>query len=123
MGKTLMFDPSAPHIIILLVVVLLLFGARRLPGAAQSLGQSMHIFKKSVQGLNPDDQDSAANPMGQNSMAQPFTAAPPPVAPIAAPDPTGQQLADLQRQVADLQRQNAGSNGGPVSEAQSTQPF
>ena|ERR1700739_3964757 len=123
MGKTLMFDPSAPHIIILLVVVLLLFGARRLPGAAQSLGQSMHIFKRSVQGLNPDDQDSAANPMGQNSMAQPFTATPPPATPIAAPDPTAQQLADLQRQVADLQRQTAGSNGGQASEAQSPQPF
>jgi sec-independent protein translocase protein TatA len=119
-----MFDPSAPHIIILLVVVLLLFGARRLPGAAQSLGQSMHIFKKSVQGLNPDDQDSAANPAGQNLMAQPISGTPvPPPTSIAAPDPTAQQLADLQRQVADLQRQNAGSNGGPVSEAQSTQPF
>jgi sec-independent protein translocase protein TatA len=117
-----MFDPSAPHIIILLVVVLLLFGARRLPGAAQSLGQSMHIFKKSVQGLNPDDQDSAANPTGQNSVVQPVTALPP-AAPIAAPDPTAQQLADLQRQVAELQRQSAASNGGPVSEAQSTQPF
>jgi sec-independent protein translocase protein TatA len=123
MGKTLMFDPSAPHIIILLIVVLLLFGARRLPGAAQSLGQSMHIFKKSVQGLNPDDQDTAANPTSQNPMAQPFTAAQPSPAPIAAPDQTAQQLADLQRQVADLQRQTAGSNGGQASEAQSTQPF
>jgi sec-independent protein translocase protein TatA len=117
-----MFDPSAPHIIILLVVVLLLFGARRLPGAAQSLGQSMHIFKKSVQGLNPEDQDSAANPTGQNSVVHSVTTVPP-AAPIAAPDPTAQQLADLQRQVADLQRQNAGANGGPVSEAQPTQPF
>jgi sec-independent protein translocase protein TatA len=123
MGKTLMFDPSAPHIIILLVVVLLLFGARRLPGAAQSLGQSMHIFKRSVQGLNPDDQDSAANPTGQNSTAQPFAAPLPPAPAIAAPDPAAQQLADLQRQVSELQRQTAGSNGGQASEAQSTQPF
>src|ERR1700685_234250 len=45
-----MFDPSAPHIIILLVVVLLLFGSSRLPGAANALGRSMNIFKKSVQG-------------------------------------------------------------------------
>jgi sec-independent protein translocase protein TatA len=117
-----MFDPSAPHIIILLVVVLLLFGARRLPGAAQSLGQSMHIFKKSVQGLNPDDQDSAANPTGQNSMAQPVNVLPPAV-PIAAPDPAAQQLADLQRQVSELQRQSAASNGGQASEAQPAQPL
>ena len=118
-----MFDPSAPHIIILLVVVLLLFGARRLPGAAKSLGESMHIFRKSVQGLNSDDQGNAANPMGQNSMAQPFSAQLPPPAPIDAPNPNAQQLADLQRQVADLQRQTAGSNGGQASEAQSPQPF
>lgn len=118
-----MFDPSPAHIVILLVVILLLFGARRLPGAAQSLGQSMHIFKKSVQGLNPDDQDSAANPTGQNPMAQPFNATLPPAGPIAAPDPAAQQLADLQRQVSDLQRQTAGSNGGQASEAQSAQQF
>ncbi|HUC24572.1 MAG TPA: Sec-independent protein translocase subunit TatA [Streptosporangiaceae bacterium] len=121
-----MGDALAPwHIIILVVVLVLLFGARRLPGAAQSLGQSMHIFKKSVQGLNPDDDPAtAANPAGQSFMSQPISGAPvPPSASIAAPDQTAQQLADLQRQVAELQRQNAGSNGGPVSEAQSTQPF
>lgn len=128
MGTTLMFDPSAPHIIVLLVVILLLFGSRRLPGAAKSLGQSMHVFKRSVQGLDSDYQDTAANPAGQNPMAQdsfaqPYTAVQPSPAPIAAPDATAQQLADLQRQVADLQRQSAASNGGQVSEAQPTQPF
>ena len=119
-----MFDPSAPHIIILLIIVLLLFGSRRLPGAARSLGQSMHIFKRSVQGLDQNDQDTAANPMGQDSKEQPISGTPlPPPASIAAPDPTAQQLADLKRQVSDLQRQSAGSNGGQVSEAQPTQPF
>ena len=77
-----MGDALAPwHIIILVIVLVVLFGARRLPGAAQSLGQSMHIFKRSVQGLHPDDQDSAANPAGQNLMAQPFTASQPSPAP------------------------------------------
>ena len=120
-----MGDALAPwHIIILVVVLVLLFGARRLPGAAKSLGESMHIFKRSVQGLHPDDQDSAANPTGQSSMVQPLsgTSMPSP-APIASPDQTSQQLAELQRQVAELQRQNAGSNAGPVTEAQPTQPF
>jgi sec-independent protein translocase protein TatA len=129
-----MGDALAPwHIIILVIVLVLLFGARRLPGAAKSLGESMNIFKRSVQGLHDDDQGTAANPLGQgslgqsampqNSMAQPFTATQQSPAPIAAPDQTAQQLAELQRQVAELQRQNAGSNGGPVSEAQPTQPF
>src|SRR5215469_16192921 len=87
---------SGWHIAILVIVLVLLFGARRLPGAAQSLGQSMHIFKKSVQGLSSDDQDSAAIP--------------PPGATLpaaAALDPTQRQLSDLAKQVVDLQRQAA----------------
>jgi sec-independent protein translocase protein TatA len=115
-----MGDALAPwHIIILVVVLVVLFGAKRLPGAASSLGRSMHIFKNSVQGLHPDDQDSAANP----SAATPWVASPqasPPA--VTAPDPTQQQLLDLQRQVQDLQRQSAGGNG-QAAEAQSPQPF
>jgi sec-independent protein translocase protein TatA len=115
-------DLFAPwHIIILVIVLVLLFGARRLPGAAHSLGKSMHIFRRSVQGLyNDDDGDSAANPMGASTFA-----APPPPAVTAAPpavDSTQQQLADLQRQVADLQRHSSGTNG-QASEAQSTRPI
>ncbi|HUA42675.1 MAG TPA: twin-arginine translocase TatA/TatE family subunit [Streptosporangiaceae bacterium] len=120
-----MFDPSAPHIIILLVVVLLLFGSRRLPGAARSLGQSMHIFKRSVQGMEPEDPNSAANPSGQ-----PFSSTLPPAFPAVAPpaaapaqDATQQQLLDLQRQVADLQRQSASSGNGQAAETQTSQPF
>ena len=117
MGTGMGSDLFAPwHIIILVIVLVLLFGARRLPGAAQSLGQSMHIFKRSVQGLAPGD---AANPpsddpAGFSSTTPAVTAAPP-------ADATQQQLADLQRQVADLQR-SAGSNGQP-SDAQTTQPI
>jgi sec-independent protein translocase protein TatA len=126
-----MFDPSAPHIIILLVVVLLLFGSKRLPGAANALGRSMHIFKKSVQGQDEDgqpfDKTAAA------ATAQP-PAPQPPALPVTTPSYDGvnqQQLADLQRQVADLQRQSPGvqdsmpsAAGGPAPEAQrSQQPF
>jgi sec-independent protein translocase protein TatA len=75
-----MFDPSAPHIIILLVVVLLLFGAGRMPGAAKALGQSMHIFKKSVHG-----EDENGQPLNQGGPATTATApVPPAVLPAAA---------------------------------------
>ncbi len=37
-----------PHLIVILVVILLLFGAPKLPGLAKSLGQSMRIFRKEV---------------------------------------------------------------------------
>jgi len=106
-----MFDPSAPHIIILLIVVVLLFGATRLPRAAKSLGQSMRIFKNEVQGLSSDDKNSAANPPPQTFSALP------------APDPTQQQLADLQRQVDDLQRQAAGSGNDQAAQTQTQQPL
>ncbi|WP_251150992.1 Sec-independent protein translocase subunit TatA [Cellulosimicrobium sp. Marseille-Q4280] len=43
------------HIIVLVVVILLLFGARRLPDLARSVGQSLKIFKKEVKELNEDD--------------------------------------------------------------------
>lgn len=114
-----MFDPSAPHIIILLIVVLLLFGARRLPGAAKSLGESMHIFKRSVQGMGDDDaaKDSktpqASLQQTALPVAQPLTTGPTPQA------SQEQQLADMQRQIADLQRQNAGGDSATVGQ----QPF
>jgi sec-independent protein translocase protein TatA len=129
-----MFDPSAPHIIILLVVVLLLFGAKRMPGAAKSLGESMHIFKKSIHG-----EDENGQPVNQPGPGASTPAAPVPPAMLpAAPQPAAftqsydavnhqQQLADLQRQVADLQRQNGQPDSVPSAaapEAQhSQQPF
>lgn len=36
------------HALIIVAVVLLLFGAPKLPGLARSIGQSMHILKKEV---------------------------------------------------------------------------
>ena len=39
---------SGPHIWILLFIILLLFGAPKLPALARSLGQSMKIFKNEV---------------------------------------------------------------------------
>ena len=41
--------PSGPDLIILLIIVLVLFGAKRLPEIARSLGQSVHEFKKAKQ--------------------------------------------------------------------------
>jgi sec-independent protein translocase protein TatA len=114
-----MFDPSAPHIIILLIVVLLLFGSRRLPGAAKSLGESMNIFKKSVRG-----QDEHGNPLDSTAQApapaQPAQqAALPPAAPAQqfSIDNASQQqeLADLRRQVEELRKQNAVADSGAAS--------
>lgn len=37
-----------PHLLIILAVVLLLFGATRLPALSRSIGQSVKIFRKEV---------------------------------------------------------------------------
>jgi sec-independent protein translocase protein TatA len=43
------------HIIVLVGVLILLFGAKKLPDAARSLGRSMRIFKAETKGLMEDD--------------------------------------------------------------------
>jgi sec-independent protein translocase protein TatA len=63
-------DLGKPEILILLIVILVLFGAKRLPGAARSLGQSMRIFKAETKGLRSDD-DTVVTPPTAPPPAQP----------------------------------------------------
>lgn len=54
---------TGAHLIIILVVILLLFGAPKLPGLARSIGQSMRIFRSEVKTMkdeNGDDSDSSS---------------------------------------------------------------
>jgi sec-independent protein translocase protein TatA len=49
---------GAPELIIILVIVLLLFGAKKLPEMARSLGKSQREFKKGMrEGAEEADQD------------------------------------------------------------------
>jgi sec-independent protein translocase protein TatA len=50
------------HFLIILVVILLLFGAPKLPGLARSLGQSMKIFKSEIKSDNVDADPNAPAP-------------------------------------------------------------
>ncbi len=90
------------HAVILLVVVLLLFGANRLPGVARSMGQSLKIFKKEMQDLTGDGtstsapaEPGAARPASTSTAPDPVASTapdgsevpPPPPAPPAAPRP------------------------------------
>jgi sec-independent protein translocase protein TatA len=47
------------HIIVIVVLLVLLFGAKRLPDAARSLGRSLRIMKAETKGLIDDDNDVA----------------------------------------------------------------
>ncbi|WP_394551869.1 twin-arginine translocase TatA/TatE family subunit [Agromyces sp. MMS24-JH15] len=50
------------HALVILIVILLLFGAPKLPALAKSLGQSMKILRNEVR---PDAKDGAAPPAEQ----------------------------------------------------------
>lgn len=45
------------HLLILLAVVLLLFGAPKLPGLARSIGQSMRIFRGEMKTMKDENGD------------------------------------------------------------------
>jgi TatA/E family protein of Tat protein translocase len=56
-------EPS--HILLLLIVVVLLFGAKRLPDSARSLGRSMRIFKSELKEMKNDDDPKKNKSNGQ----------------------------------------------------------
>jgi sec-independent protein translocase protein TatA len=57
------------HLAIIAVLVVVLFGAKRLPDAARSLGKSMRIFKSEIRELNSDNKPEVSTP--QTAPAQP----------------------------------------------------
>ncbi|MFF1878908.1 Sec-independent protein translocase subunit TatA [Leifsonia sp. NPDC058230] len=73
------------HLLIILAVILLLFGAPKLPGLAKSIGQSMRIFKGEVSemkkdGEKPADGESKGDTTVSSTDAQTPSAAPTPSA-------------------------------------------
>ena len=49
------------HLIILIVLLIVLFGFRRLPDAARSIGRSMRIFKSEVDEMKNDGKSAASS--------------------------------------------------------------
>lgn len=82
------------HIAFLVVILLLIFGAKRLPEIGRSLGSGMREFKQSVTGehnAQPTALPAAQTPQAQAPVAQPAAPVAQPVAqpapPAAAPPP------------------------------------
>ena len=64
--------PGGWELVLILIVLVLLFGAKKLPDAARSLGRSMRIFKSEVKEMGNDDQPQAPQPQqGQPYPGQP----------------------------------------------------
>jgi len=61
---------GAGEIILILVVFLLLFGAKRLPDFAKSLGKSLREFKKATKEIS-DEIEEAADPGELGSSTSP----------------------------------------------------
>jgi len=58
----MMFRPGTGEIILIIVALLLLFGAKRIPDLARSVGQALHMFRKGMKedipDIENDDKDS-----------------------------------------------------------------
>ena len=97
--------PSGWELVLVLAVIMVLFGYKRLPDATRSLGQSMRIFKAEAKGLRDNDEPTSERRTGPAAVAPPTyptttgtagqpVAAPPAAAqPVAAPPAAAQPAA------------------------------
>jgi len=100
-----LFD-SPWKIAIIAILIIVLFGSRKLPVAARSLGKSMRILKKEVSSLHDDhdDDDDDEPAPGATVKAAPAQLQAQ-AAPAASMDAQA-QIDALSKQLADLQQQS-----------------
>ncbi len=48
--------PSVPELLVIVFIILLLFGAKKLPELASGLGKGIREFKKASSGITDDDE-------------------------------------------------------------------
>lgn len=87
------------EILIIAVVIVLLFGARKMPAMARSLGQSMRILKAETKGMRKDDEVEPKVEVKPDPTA-PATKELPPVRADQSPEQMRQELDELQRKLA-----------------------
>jgi sec-independent protein translocase protein TatA len=81
------------HIVILILVVVILFGWKRLPDAARGLGRSMRIFKSEVEEMKKDGKPTSSAASGDTVKGETVRPAPDSSAgPIS--DPTKNSFTD-----------------------------
>ncbi len=69
------------HFLALLAIVLLVFGAAKLPALAKSMGQSARVFKGEMKAMK--DENAPATPEATTVISSEATAAPAPVSPAS----------------------------------------
>jgi sec-independent protein translocase protein TatA len=91
---------GVPELLIIGVVIVLLFGSKKLPEMARSLGRSAKILKAETSGLRAEDEPQPA--IKPSDTAQAGTA-----------QVDAAQVARLQQQVDELQQQLKNAQQGP----------
>ncbi|MDP9240267.1 MAG: Sec-independent protein translocase subunit TatA [Actinomycetota bacterium] len=66
------------HLVIIALVVLILFGSKKLPDAARSFGRSLRIFKAETKGLREDGKADTDGPADEHDAAEHVPPALPP---------------------------------------------
>jgi len=82
-----MLENRTWEILIIALVVLLLFGAKRLPGAARSLGKSLRIIKAETNALREEHATGTGEQEGRSAEPQPLPSAPQNPPAVADPVP------------------------------------
>jgi sec-independent protein translocase protein TatA len=120
-----LFD-SPWKIAIIAILVIVMFGSKKLPDAARSLGKSMRILKTEVQGLHEDDTASTTTTFQTAQTVQPVQPAQPipgqlqvgtTANPAAATDAQA-QIDALSKQLADLQQTVSANKASDGAQAQ-----
>lgn len=81
--------PQGAEWLIILAVVILIFGAAKLPELARGTGQALRIFKAETKGLRDDDEDAKDDP-APPSASNP-SQLPPPSTSAETPTPQDRQ--------------------------------
>jgi sec-independent protein translocase protein TatA len=91
-------DLGAPELIIIVLVVLLLFGGRKLPEVARGTGRALRIFKAETKGLMTDDDDKDKKDSSPQQAQLPPQG---PAVPPATVQPPVEQQAPVEQQRSD----------------------
>ena len=81
-----MWTPGPLEIIVLLIIVLVIFGPKRLPDLGRSLGRGMREFKDSVTGKDKDEPELPAGESSTDTAARAETTDGEPATAVTAPD-------------------------------------
>jgi sec-independent protein translocase protein TatA len=110
-----LFD-SPWKLLIVAAFIIIIFGSRKLPDAARSLGKSMRILKTEVQGLHDDNTETTFSAAAPTATPAAFPAQIQPVA--TTPADAQAQIDALSAQLANLQQSVVANKATDSAQAQ-----